>query len=220
MKIMSEILKAAKLDFCLVRPYFKGFRLPFVMALVFCAVNRSLAFGVFFTILISTMLIGYPFSISENHGMEKMYGILPVLRKHLVIGRYLFTCSIGLMVSLFSPIINSVILKAFGETVLFQEICTTAVIGFGIFSLYTVFQLPGFYKNGALRGKGLMYIIPIIVYLVVMLILPRLNTADGLSFSFIVSNPAMAAAAVLLVFILAYWFSITASIRALQNKEV
>ena len=64
MKIMNDTFKAAKLDFCLVRPYFKGFRLPFVMALVFSAVNRSLVFGVFFTMIISTMLIGYPFSIS------------------------------------------------------------------------------------------------------------------------------------------------------------
>lgn len=217
---MNETLKAAKLDFCLVRPYFKGFRLPFVMALVFSAINRSLVFSVFFTMIISTMLIGYPFSISENHGMEKMYGILPVSRKHLVIGRYLYTCSIGLMVSLFSAIINSIILKVLGVTVLLPEICTTAMLGFGIFSLYTVFQLPGFYKNGALKGKGLMYVVPIIACLVVMLIFPRLNTAVGQPFSLLINNPAIAVAVVLLAFIIAYWLSITASIRALQNKEM
>lgn len=217
---MDEIIKTAKLDFCLVRPYFKGFRVPFVMALVFSVINRSFTFGVFFTMIISTMLIGYPFSISENHGMEKMYGILPVSRKHLVIGRYLYTCSIGLMVSLFSAIINSVILKAIGVTVLLPEICTTAMLGFAIFSLYTVFQLPGFYKNGALKGKGLMYVIPIMIYLVVMLIFPRINTAGGPSFSFIINNPVIVAAAVLLAFIIAYWLSITASIRVMQNKEM
>ena len=220
MKIMNETLKAARLDFYLVRPYFKGFRIPFVMTLVFCAINRSLVFGVFFTIIISTMLIGYPFSISENHGMEKMYGILPVSRKHLVIGRYLYTSSTGPTVSLLSVIINSVVLKVLGEAILLAEICEAAMLGFGIFSLYTVFQLPGFYKNGALKGKGLMYVIPIMVYLVVMLIFPRLNTAGGQSFSFIIDNPAIAVAAVLLSFVLAYWLSISASIRALQNKEM
>ena len=93
------------------------------------------------------------------------------------------------------------------------------MLGFGIFSLYTVFQLPGFYKNGALKGKGLMYVVPIMVYLVAMLIFPRFNTAGELTFSFTINNPVIAVAAVLLAFILAYWLSIIASIRALQNKD-
>lgn len=217
---MNETLKSAKLDFCLVRPYFKGFRIPFLMAMVFCVINRSLVFGVLFTVIISTMLIGYPFSISENHGMEKMYGILPVSRKHLVIGRYLYTCSVGLMVSLFSAIINSIMLKVLGATVLLPEICTAAMLGFGIFSLYTVFQLPSFYKNGALKAKGLVYIIPIIAYLAMIPIISKFDTAGELPFSFIINNPVIAAAAVLLAFIIAHWISIGMSIRFLQNKEV
>ena len=75
---MNEILKAAKLDFCLVRPYLKGLKMAWVMAVFFLFIYRSLLFGITFTMIINTMLIAYPFSISEKSGVERLYGILPI----------------------------------------------------------------------------------------------------------------------------------------------
>lgn len=215
---MNEALKATKLDFCLVKPYLKGFRFAVVMVAATVVINKSLTFGVAFTEIISTMLIAYPFSISENNGMDKMYGILPVSKKHLVIGRYLFTCSIGLLVSLFSTVIYSILLRVLGVTVPLPEICMAAMLGFVIFSFYTVFQLPGFYKYGVLKGKTFMYI-PIVVYMALMFVLFKFDAASGWFFSLIAGNPIVTGIAVLSVCIGAYWISVTASIRALQNKE-
>lgn len=216
---MNEILKAAKLDFCLVKPYLKGFRFSFIMAVAFVAINKSFTFGVLFTIIISTMLIAYPFSISEKNGMEKMYGILPVSKKHLVIGRYLYTCSMGLLVSLLTSIIYSILLRMLGVTVSLPEICMAAVLGFIVFSFYTVVQLPGYYKHGALKGKAFIYI-PIIAYAALAYVFLKFDVTNGWFFTFVIENPIVIVIAVLLVCIIAYWISITASIRALQNKEM
>lgn len=217
-EIMNETLKAAKLDFCLVKPYLRGFRISFLMAVILVAVNKSLTFGVFLTVIISTMLIAYPFSISEKNGMEKMYGILPVSKKHLVMGRYIYTCSIGLLVSLLSTVIYSILLRALGVTVSLPEICVAAVLGFVIFSFYTVVQMPGFYKYGTLKGKGFVYI-PLIVYGVFMYVLIQFDIVDRWGFSFVIEKPIVIVGAVLFVFIIVYWISIIASIRALQNKD-
>lgn len=218
-EIMGETLKAAKLDFCLVRPYFKGFGISFLMAVALVVINKSFVFGVFFTIIISTMFIGYPFSISEKNGMEKMYGILPISKKHLVMGRYLYTSSIGLLVSLLPPILYSVLLRALGVTVSLPETCISAVFGFAVFSFYTLIQLPGFYKYGALKGKGFMYI-PMIVYFAAVYVLIRFEAVSGRFLSFIIENPLAAGIAVLFASVIAYWISVTASIHALQNKEM
>lgn len=217
--IMKEILKAAKLDFGLVKPYLKGFRIAAIMAVVLVAINKSLIFGVFFTVIISTMFIGYPFSISENNGMEKMYGILPINKKALVRGRYLYACSIGLLVSLLSPIIYSILLRALGVTVSLPEICVAAVLGFVIFSFYTVVQMPGFYRYGGLQGKAFMYI-PIGVYIILMFVVLKFDIVNGQFFPFITGNPIVTGIAALLVCVIAYWISITSSIHALQNKEM
>ena len=216
---MNETLKATKLDFSLVKPYLKGFRFSFIMAVAVVAINKSFTFGVFFTVIISTILIGYPFSISEKNGMERMYGVLPISKKHLVMGRYIYTCSIGLLVSLLPPIIYSILLRVLGVTVSLPEICMSAVFGFAIFSFYTVIQLPGFYKHGTLKGRGFMYI-PIIAYMALMYVLIQFEVVNGLIFSFIIGNPIVTGIAVLLVCIIAYWISVTASIHALQNKEM
>ena len=216
---MNETLKATKLDFCLVKPYFKGFKISFIMALVLVIMNKSLTFGVIFTTIISTMFIAQPFSISESNGMDKMYGILPISKKHLVMGRYLYTCLIGLLVSLLSTLIYSILLRVLGVTVSLPEIGMAALFGFAIFSFYTIFQLPGFYKYGTLKGKSFIYI-PMIVYGILIYVLIQFDGLSGLVFTFITENTIVVGIAALLICIAAYGVSITASIRALQNKEM
>ena len=216
---MNDILKATKFDFYLVRPYFKSLWASFVLPIAIAVIYKSVIFGISLAVCMNAMFIGYPFSISEKNGMEKLYGILPISKKHLVFGRYLFTCSMCLVVLLFSCIVHPIILSVIGVPVQLPEIALAVLLGIVIFSFYTVFQLPGFYKYGSLKGKAFMYI-PILFYLAVILIFAKFNTAVESLLSFVINNPLVAVATVALVFILAYWISINASIRALQNKEV
>lgn len=216
---MNDILKAAKFDLYLIKPYFKSLWATFVLPIVIALIYKSVMFGISLAVCMNAMFIGYPFSISEKNGMEKLYGILPISKKHLVLGRYLFTCSMCLLVLLFSCIVHPIILSVIGVTVELPEIFLAVLLGIFIFSIYTVFQLPGFYKFGSLKGKAFMYI-PILGYAAVMLIFAKFNTAVESLLSLVINYPLIAVAAVLLVFILAYWISIAASIRALQNKEV
>lgn len=216
---MNEILKAAKLDFCLVRPYLKGLKMAWVMALFFLFFYRSLLFGITFSMIINTMLIAYPFSISEKNGVERLYGILPVSKKHLVFGRYLFTCAVGLSIVLFTTAVYSAVLAAFRQPLTPLEICLAPVAGFSVFSFYTVIQLPAFYKYGTLKGKSFTYI-PMMVYVVLLLIVLNFNVIGEDFLLFIADNVVLIAAALLLLFIMAHWISIAVSIRALQNKEI
>lgn len=216
---MSDTLKAAKFDFYLVKPYFKSLWATFVLPIVIAVIYKSVLFGISLAVCMNAMFIGYPFSISEKNGMEKLYGILPISKKHLVFGRYLFICSMCFFVLLFSCIVHPIILFVIGVPVQLPEICLAVLFGIVIFSFYTVFQLPGFYKYGSLKGKAFMYI-PILFYLAVILIFAKFNTAVESLFSLVINNPFIAVATVVFVFILAYWISITVSIRALQNKEV
>ena len=216
---MNEILKSAKLDFHLVRPYLKGLKMAWAMAAFFVFINRSLLFGVVFTMIINTILIAYPFSISEKSGVERLYGILPVSKKYFVLGRYFFTCTVGLLTSLFSTAVYSVILTVSGQTLTPLEICLALVAGFSIYSFYTVVQLPAFYKYGTLKGKAFMYI-PMMLYVVILLIVLNFNVIGEGFLLFIANNVIMIVAVLLLVFLMAFWISIAASIRALQNKEI
>ena len=85
---MSNILKSTKLDIALVKPYFKTICFTLLLPIVFAAINRSLLTGVSFAMCFIAMTTGYTFSITEKNSMDRLFGILPVRKSELVIGRF------------------------------------------------------------------------------------------------------------------------------------
>ena len=216
---MNDTLKAAKLDFALIKPYMKNICFTMVIPVVFAAINRSLMTGVSFAMCFIAMTTGYTFSVSEKSGMDRLYGILPISKKHLVFGRYLYTCLMGFLAFLFSMITHPLVLRVLGETIHPVDICFAIVLGILMFTLYTVFQLPGYYKLGAINGRIFMYI-PIAGFLAILLLASKLNLTNNPIFSALTGNPMISVIAVLLVCIIAYLLSIIMSIKIVQRKEV
>ena len=215
---MNETLKAARLDFSLVRPYMKTMLFIMVFPVVFAAMNRSLLNGISFAMCFIGMTAGYTFSISEKNGMERLYGILPISKKHMVIGRYLYTCTIGLLTLMISLIAHPIVLHALGVSVSPVDIIAAAIAGIILFSLYTVFLLPGYYKYGAIKGR-LFMLFPVAVYLVVLTSASIFGFTGSPVLSAIIGNPLIFVIIVLLICIMAFLLSIVVSIRIFQNKE-
>ena len=63
------------------------------------------------------MTTGYTFSITEKNSMDRLFGILPVRKSELVIGRYVFVLAMGLLSLIISLIAQPLVLKVLGETV-------------------------------------------------------------------------------------------------------
>ena len=164
---MSNILKAAKLDFSLIKPYVKLIGFTMLLPIAFAAVNRSILTGVSFAMCFIAMTTGYPFSVAEKNSMERLYGILPVKKGEMVIGRYLFVVVLGAIALVVSLITQPIVLRALGETVKRSDIMNAAIGGLFLFALYTVFQLPGYYKFGSIKGRVFMYI-PVAGFLVTL----------------------------------------------------
>ena len=215
---MNNILKAAKLDFSLVRPYIKSIAFSILFPIVLSVMNRSLLYGISFAMCFIGVTSGYTFSISEKNDMERLYSILPISKKHMVIGRYLYTCAMGLFALLISLAVHPVILLALGETVKPLDIFAAAMVGIIMFSLFTVFLLPGYYKYGSIKGRIFRFI-PVAGYFAVLIFVPKIDLADNSVLSVILNDPIILTAVLLSVCIIAFLLSIIASIRILQNKK-
>lgn len=124
---MSNILKSTKLDIALVKPYFKTICFTLLLPIVFAAINRSLLTGVSFAMCFIAMTTGYTFSITEKNSMDRLFGILPVRKSELVIGRYVFVLAMGLLSLIISLIAQPLVLKVLGETVGVFDIVTAAI---------------------------------------------------------------------------------------------
>ena len=215
---MSNMLKATKLDFSLVRPYFKVIGFTMLLPIAFAAINRSILTGVSFAMCFIAMTTGYTFSITEKNSMERLYGILPVKKSEMVIGRYLFVLALGALALVVSLITQPIVLRGIGETVEKVDIISAAIGGLFLFALYTVFQIPGYYKFGSIKGRVFMYI-PVAGFLATLFLLPKIPM-DNSIITTLSNSPVLLIVLVIVLVVVMYAVSILFSIRIMKNKEM
>ena len=216
---MSNIWKSAKLDFSLVKPYVKTICFTMVLPVVFAAINRSLLTGISFAMCFIAMTTGYTFSITEKNSMERLYGILPIRKSDMVIGRYIFIIIMGLTALIFSLIAHPVILTILGESISIFDYISAAVIGIFLFALYTVFQLPGYYKLGSIKGRVFMYI-PVAGFLITLLLITKSPVGESKLLFTVINSPILLMLLAVIFIIAMYVVSILVSIKILKNKEM
>ena len=216
---MSNILKSTKLDIALVKPYFKIICFTLLLPIVFTAINRSLLTGVSFAMCFIAMTTGYTFSIAEKNNMERLFGILPVRKSELVIGRYVFVLAMGLISLIISLIAQPLVLKVLGETVGIFDIVTAAIAGVFLFALYTVFQIPGYYKYGSIKGRVFMYI-PVAGFLITLLLITKSPVGESKLLFTVINSPVLLMLLAVIFVIAMYVISILVSIKILKNKEM
>lgn len=216
---MSNIWRSAKLDFSLVKPYVKTICFTMVLPVVFAAINRSLLTGISFAMCFIAMTTGYTFSITEKNSMERLYGILPIRKSDMVIGRYIFIIIMGLTALIFSLVTHPVILTILGETINIFDFISAAVIGIFLFALYTVFQLPGYYKLGSIKGRVFMYI-PVAGFLITLLLITKIPVGESKLLFTVINSPALLMLITVILAVAMYVVSILVSIKILKNKEM
>ena len=216
---MSNIWKSVKLDFSLVRPYVKTICFTMVLPAVFAAINRSLLTGVSFAMCFIAMTSGYTFSITEKNDMERLYSILPVRKSELVVGRYVFIIIMGLLALIFSLIAHPVILSSLGEAISAFDIACAAAAGIFLFALYTVFQLPGYYKFGSIKGRVFMYI-PVAGFLATLFLVTKIPADNSAWLITVLSSPVMLALLAAVFVVIMYAVSILVSVKIVKGKEL
>ncbi len=216
---MNNIWKSAKLDFSLVKPYVKTICFTMILPVVFAATNRSLLTGISFAMCFIAMTTGYTFSITEKNSMERLYGILPIRKSDMVIGRYIFIIIMGLIALIFSLVAHPVILTILGETISIFDYISAAVIGIFLFALYTVFQLPGYYKLGSIKGRVFMYI-PVAGFLITLLLITKSPVGESKLLFTVINSPILLMLLAVIFVIAMYVVSILVSIKILKNKEM
>lgn len=210
---MHNTWNAAKLDLALVRPYGKVICFTLLLPIVFAAINRSLLTGVSFAMCFVAMTTAYPFAVEERNDMARLYGILPVNKRDLVLGRYLFVVALGALALAVSLVVQPVVLRSLGVPVEGRDLLWAAVGGSILFSLYTVFQLPGYYKFGSIKGRVFLYF-PVAGFLITLFLRPRLPLGR------VSLSPVLLMGLGVVLVIVLYALSIWCSVRTMEHKEL
>jgi hypothetical protein len=120
---------------------------------------------------------------------------------------------------IFSLIVHPVILTFLGVPISAAEFAGAATIGIFLFALYTVFQLPGYYKLGSIKGRVFMYI-PVAGFLATLLLITKLPAGEGRLLSAVIHFPVLLMLSAVIFVVAMYAISILVSIKILKNKEM
>ena len=147
-------LKMAQFDLALVKPYLRTILFSVVPILILLFIgNGSLMYGMMFSMSFAGIAVSYPFTISEKNKMERLYAVLPISKKEMVFGRYLYAVIIGLLMLGVSLLAGFFTFMCMNIEIFFTEIFVAVIFGVNMLECYILFLLPAYYQFGTIKGR-------------------------------------------------------------------
>lgn len=177
---MTYTVKCMKLDYLLLKPYFKSMMLVLLVPLMITFFTGTLFEGLSFAATVMAMTTGYAFSVAEKNNLSRFYGFLPIKKTALVKGRYLIIFLMGFIALTVTLAVQIVVLSMKSSLPNIQEIAGTFLLCTVLFSIYAGVQIPGYYRYGSIKGKMFMFIPTVgflLFYYIIRIFTDGANTA-------------------------------------------
>ncbi|MFL0196221.1 acyltransferase family protein [Clostridium sp. WILCCON 0269] len=150
---MNNILKSIRLDHDIMKSRYPMFVIAYILGIFLAVISKTPFFGALVVMVISAPLIGQYFSIYEKNNLEKLYGVLPLRKSEIVIGRYIYALCIvvinGIIAAILAYIISFLTNKGISNTesltylsAAFFYVCLMIAV---IFPLYFKFSFSKVY---------------------------------------------------------------------------
>ncbi len=205
---MSSILKLLRLDKALIKPYNKYFLVIFLAPLIVIYSYKEFIPGIVFSMIMMSMTSAYTFTIAEKNDINRLYGLLPVSKKDIVLGRYIFTAILGFAGAFIAIIMNAIILTLAKIPLKTDDILYGFGAGLILYFFFTGVQLPGYFKLGSIKGRFLSFI-PLVGLFFMGELVKALDLTDSYGFTIeVLNNPYGMLACSILLCIALYGVSI------------
>ncbi|MDF2700055.1 MAG: hypothetical protein K0Q49_1611 [Haloplasmataceae bacterium] len=213
---MGNITKSARLEMLFFKTYFKQYLLILITPVIFAVFNKSLLTGVNFTMCITAIMSNMTFDFTEKSNLSKLYGLIPVKRKHIVLGKYLFVMILGLITFIITFILSSITLYFLNVNIDSTEI-SFSLFGLIAFVFFTAIQIPLLYKYGATKARLVMNI----PFIGIVGIVGLLKLIDSIKVQNILNNYALfIVSMIILLTLILECFSMYLSVKIYKIKEL
>ena len=143
---MANILKSVKLDHAVLKAYYKIFMMVYVLATIIAIVFKIPAITIPVVMVVAAPFISVYFFAYERNNLSKLYGILPLRRSEVVIGRYTYALLFGILNEVFSGILAYLLSRILNVGISSLEFLTFFSAGFLYVCLYISIQLPLYFR--------------------------------------------------------------------------
>ncbi len=144
---MHPILKSIRLDHDILKVYYRTFLVAaYGLAILIAILAQKPGWAIVTVMTISAPFVGSNFYLYEKNNLSKLYGILPLAKNEVVIGRYLyalaFSITNGIAASLLAYIISLIDHSRMSQL----EFLTFAIAPLAYFCLYIAVLFPIYFE--------------------------------------------------------------------------
>ncbi len=144
---MHPILKSMRLDHDILKVYYRTFLVAaYGLAILISALTQKTGFAMVIVMAISAPFVGLIFWLYEKNNLSKLYGILPLGKNEVVIGRYLYALAFGIANSIVVSVLAYLISLIVNSRMSQLEFSTIACASFAYFCLYIAVQFPIYFE--------------------------------------------------------------------------
>ena len=143
---MTNILKSIKLDHAVLKAYYKIFMGVYVLATIIAFIFKIPAITIPVVMVVAAPFVSVYFFVYERNNLSKMYGILPLRRSEVVIGRYTYVLLFGILNEVFSGILAYLLSTILNVRISYLEFLIFFSAGFLYICLYISIQLPLYFR--------------------------------------------------------------------------
>lgn len=140
---MNSILKSMRLDHDILKVYYRTFLLAaYGLAILISVLTQKTGYMMVIVMAISPPFVGLIFWLYEKNNLSKLYGILPLGKNEVVIGRYLYALAFGSANCIAASILAYIISWIVNSRMSQLEFLTFACASFVYFCLYIAVEFP------------------------------------------------------------------------------
>jgi hypothetical protein len=99
------VFKSIRLDHYIFKQHYSIFLIVYAVSSLIAAVSKTPQIAVAISLVLTAPLIGTYFSIYEKNNLGRLFGVLPLIKRDAVTGRYIF----ALMIAVTNGIISGVL---------------------------------------------------------------------------------------------------------------
>lgn len=144
---MNSILKSMRLDHDILKVYYRTFLMAaYGLAILISVLTQKTGFAMVIVMAISAPFVGLIFWLYDKNNLGKLYGILPLSKNEVVIGRYLYALAFGIANCIAVSILAYGISWIFNSKMSPFEFLAIASASFAYFCLYIAVQFPIYFE--------------------------------------------------------------------------
>jgi ABC-2 type transport system permease protein len=169
---MNRILNATKLDFFAAKSFLGMTAIMLLIGIVVGVVAHGPIYTMLFTMVFAVTSCGSIFPTHERSHSDKLYGILPLKKAEMIMGRYLYALIIGAVYTVIAGILGFVMSRIMNVSLDSFTFWATLMLAFIYFSFAVGVSYPIYLKFSFAKAY-IFTMLPIYIIAVLILVLTK-----------------------------------------------